>query len=95
MSAHVWKAGDLAKCVDDAGGFCPVEKIPAEIKKGKVYRVQRAGVSVDHFGKEYVIIGLVGFDWSRGFNTHYFRPILPAEPAFTDAMRSLKPRVDA
>jgi len=91
MSAHVWKAGDLAKCVNPASVILAYRG---------VYRVE----SITPFrkwndGSECVGLLFVGHRHPANKSGHFaadnFRPILPAEPAFTDAMRSLKPRVDA
>lgn len=93
MSAHVWKAGDLAKCVALA---IPSRPTPSRLLRlGRIYRVTSVRWSV---GDQCVAIGLEGV-YSKGplrdWHAECFRPTLPAEPAFTEALRSLKPRVDA
>lgn len=97
MSAHVWKAGDLAKCV--LGGFMAGNPVGTFPRKGATYRVIKVIPPMEWAGDMYGA-GLV-LDRIRANNPHggfycgRFRPILPAEPAFTEAMRSLKPRVEA
>jgi hypothetical protein len=100
MSAHVWKAGDLARCNNDDA--CPVYPSASARVKGAIYRVLEVraitslagnpcvGLKLDRHNPVHPITGEEGYS-----NAVCFRPILPAEPAFTDAMRSLKPRVDA
>lgn len=91
MSAHVWKAGDLARYINPAATI---------LTHRAIYRVE----SVTPFqkwdrGSECVGLVLVGHCHPNNKCGHFaarnFRPIVPAEPAFTEAMRALKPRVDA
>lgn len=98
--SHQWKAGDLAKCVDAAD--CPIFPGSTRVVEGAVYRVTGVKVIPDVYGKGQVglkldrhncihpVTGAEGFDHARRF-----RPILPAEPCFTEAMRSLRPKVEA
>ena len=92
--SHQWKAGDLAVCVDaSAGGSTGI----AHLEYRGTYRVERIYVSPRG------LIGLVLFGvrnldrWNRpvGWNADRFRPVLPAELCFTEAMRSLRPKVEA
>lgn len=94
--AHLWKVGDLAVCVDDSpvryiDGLIETKREYVErLRKGEVYRVTHIAR-----GKTVDCIGLGDFNKLAGGESTRFRPILPAEPAFTEAMRSLKPRVEA
>lgn len=99
--AHQWKAGDLAKCVRPNGEWVPYSyNIPAPLNAPEqygVYRVRAVALTNrtlrNFWRKRLVVLELVGI---RGrYNCCYFRPILPAEPAFTEAMRSLRPKVEA
>lgn len=86
-----WKAGDLAVCV------CKESKI---LQYRSIYRVQ-AVTPTRKWSCGFVGVGLllVGFrhpgNTSGHFCSNNFRPIQPAEPAFTKAMRELRPMVEA
>lgn len=98
--AHQWKAGDLAKCVD--AQKCPVYPSSTRVSLGAIYRVVGVKTIANIYGEDCVglkldrdncihpVTGMEGHE-----NVVRFRPVLPAEPAFTEAMRSLKPRVEA
>lgn len=91
--AHQWKAGDLAVCV---ALTIPGRPVPSKILRlGRIYRVKTVRWSV---GDQCVALGLDGV-YSKGprrdWHAEAFRPILPAEPCFTEAMRSLRPKVEA
>ncbi len=98
--AHQWKAGDLAKCV--IGDDCPIFPGSSRRLKGAIYRVLDVKAINDVYGRSCVGLRMDRgnpihpVDGREGFtNAIAFRPILPAEPAFTEAMRSLKPKVEA
>ncbi len=89
--AHQWKAGDLAVCVDVSGTPRTRSDIPAQ---KAVYRVSE----VFQHWSGVIGLRLVGLTLrygDAGYAASRFRPVLPAEPVFTEAMRSLKPRVEA
>lgn len=94
--AHQWKVGDLAVCVDDSpprmiGGLIETKREYVErLRKGEIYRVTHIAR-----GKTVDCIGLGDINKRAGGECTRFRPILPAEPAFTEAMRSLRPKVEA
>tara|TARA_Y100000114_G_scaffold153717_2_gene174290 strand:+ start:38679 stop:38981 length:303 start_codon:yes stop_codon:yes gene_type:complete len=99
--AHQWKAGDLAVCVmpgqvwDKSASGAPA---PANAPShGKVYRFVEAVMSSRPWWQFWNMpILLLGFENVPGrYNAACFRPILPADPAFTEAMRSLKLKVRA
>lgn len=89
--AHQWKAGDLAVCVN------PGSKI---LSYRSIYRVE-AVTPVRKWIEGFVGVGLILVGVRHPKNTcgdfccKNLRPILPAEPAFTEAMRSLRPKVEA
>lgn len=90
--AHLWKAGDLAVCVNVNARF---------LRYRHVYRVAEVTPSQRWSPSGSIGVGLILVDQRHPKNTsgHFaalnFRPILPAEPCFVGAMRSLKPRVEA
>ena len=86
--AHQWKAGDLARCIHVGKHW---SKYPIVV--GRAYRVIWAGKSAEG----PVALQVSGADQEQGgcWDAAWFRPILPAEPQFVEAMRSLKPRVEA
>ena len=90
-----WQVGDLAVCVDDKD----FDGSKMEIIKGRIYRVQDVFVGCEYRGGPCDVValdvGVIGSDGQAGFDAACFRPILPAEPAFTEAMRSLRPKVEA
>jgi len=97
--AHQWKAGDLAVCVDNSsrwGEFAAYT--PWRPTYRGTYKVAGVRVIEDDLG-DFVALDLVedpdAFNPEAAWEADRFRPILPADPAFTDAMRSLKPRVEA
>ena len=103
--AHQWKAGDLAVCVDDSRRWLPFDP---PFRSGKVYRVEAVNADADEmiFGEPVglILAGIPEFDIiTPNFHCHAgdgwvadrFHPILPAEPCFTEAMRSLRPKVEA
>lgn len=98
--AHIWKAGDLARCVIDDD--CPIFPTSSRRVKGAVYRVMDVKTINDVYGNPVVGLKMDRHNpvhpvtGEKGYNSHIcFRPILPAEPAFTEAMRHLRPKVEA
>lgn len=90
--AHQWKAGDLARCIRDAGSNGG-KKASTPIVCGRVYRVLSVYTSAQ--GPIGLMVNQTDeTDWGC-WNASWFRPILPAEPAFTKAMRELRPLVEA
>ena len=85
--AHQWKAGDLAVCVDPEGRGKRCA-IPPRFRA--TYRV----LEVTHGGRGLLFSELNPAPYDA-FNAHRFRPIEPAEPSFTKAMRELRPLVEA
>ena len=89
----------MAVCVDssdrwgDFGVFTPWKP-----QHRGTYRVAGVRVVKDSFG-EFVALDLEedpdAFNPEAAWEANRFRPVLPAEPAFTEAMRSLKPKVEA
>ncbi len=86
-----WKAGDLAVCVNEDA---------VTLQYRSIYRVE-AVTPVIEWNRGYVGVGLIlaGFrhplNKSGHFCSRHFRPVEPAEPAFTNAMRELRPLVEA
>ncbi|EQB03894.1 hypothetical protein [Sphingobium sp. HDIP04] len=91
--AHQWKAGDLARCIND----CEDDGTPLGIVRGRIYRVINVFNGWDENGlPSFALnVGVIGTNGCDGFSADCFRPVLPAEPCFVEAMRSLKPRVEA
>lgn len=94
-----WKPGDHAVCIDDGpirtiGGWPEVRPEEAfaiqNLRRGRVYRISRL-IPVMMGGFTAIICG----DERVGGCTDRFRKIEPAETIFTEAMRNLKPRVEA
>lgn len=84
---HQWKAGDLARCIEPSASI---------LRYKGIYRVKMVTPPcVWDSGFEGVGLVLHGqrhpTNRDGDFVAHRFRPILPAEPAFTTAMRALKP----
>lgn len=98
--AHLWKSGDLARCIN--ADPCPIFPSSVRRVKGRVYRVVDVMTINDVYGRSQVGLKLDrdnpihpvtgGEAYS---NAICFRPIKPASRKFTEAMRSLKPRVEA
>lgn len=90
--AHQWKAGDLAVCVKEGGW----RRIDGTDMGGHhpAYRATVRVASVSLFRGEIVVLHLDGYH-EDGYCAHRFRPIEPAEPSFTKAMRELRPLVEA
>lgn len=88
-----WKAGDLAVCVDlsVAEHHLPITAI--EVRR--IYRVERVFVSPRNGNLVLVLHGVRADTSDGGYASFRFRKLLPAEPCFTEAMRSLKPKVEA
>ncbi len=88
--AHLWKVGDKAVCIRDT---------PWELYKGTMPD------NPVRFGAVVSVARVIAFDgitWiafnerpKTAYDAAFFRPVLPAEPCFTEAMRNLKPRVEA
>jgi len=105
--AHQWKAGDRAKCVlgldsppdgygARAANECSVIKEKLAPTVGSEWRVDAVELHWrDEELCELVYLRLCGQPSDIVFDARHFRPILPADPAFTEAMRSLKPKVPA
>ncbi len=89
-----WRVGDLAVCISLAH---PAFADPSStLVLRRVYRVNRVGRPVARLDGERAL-GLVGADPrlpNRGWPASLFRKIQPADPAFADQMRALKPRVE-
>lgn len=88
-----WAVGDLAVCV---GVRHPRFRDPSTtLVRGRVYRVERVGRPIPGWNGERAL-GLVGAaprKTGRGWPQSLFRKILPADPAFAEQMRAIKPRV--
>lgn len=92
--AHQWKAGDLAVRVRVPDGILPeARRVPNSMKVGGVYRVAEVLVHLGRVG--LVIDGHASLHPTKAWGAEMFRPILPAEPCFAEAMRSLRPKVEA
>ena len=90
--AHQWKTGDLARCIRDAGSIGG-KKASTPIVRGRVYRVLSVHQSAQ--GPIGLMVNQTDeTDWGC-WNASWFRPVLPAETAFTERMRALKPRAEA
>ena len=91
-----WQVGDLAVCVDASEprrkpGVWRENESKRSLVKGRVYRV--SAIFGDNFDE-----GLVGLQVTPGgwpWLAERFRKIKPADPAFTEQMRSLRPKVEA
>ncbi|WDA36423.1 hypothetical protein [Sphingobium sp. YC-XJ3] len=88
--AHLWKAGDLAVCVERSPHYPHGSDVP---QLRATYRV--SGVVDVQEGLGLLLDGMRLRGPYVGYLARRFRPILPAEPCFVEAMRSLKPRVEA
>ena len=98
--AYQWKAGDLAVCVN--ADQCPIYPESVRRVKGAVYRViavmsindvygrAQVGLKLDRHNPIHPTTGNEGYS-----NAVCFRPILPAEPCFTEAIRALLPKAEA
>ncbi len=92
--AHQWKAGDLAVRVSVPADAIPeAPRVLTSMKVGCIYRVCDALVHLGRVG--LVIDGHPSPHPTQAWDAEIFRPVLPAEPAFTEAMRSLRPTVEA
>lgn len=95
--AHQWKAGDLAVKVRRKrrpGYTVTPSCVQHRPPYGRPCRV--VSVTVSKSGKVGLILD--GYPTPGnlfGWAAYCFEPILPAEPAFTQAMRSLKPSMEA
>ncbi|WP_010337809.1 hypothetical protein [Sphingobium yanoikuyae] len=93
-----WKPGDLAVCVDARPH--PIRGAHPDLAVGKIYRVEavvRVSFSLA-FGRNCVSLRLTGIhagNPSNDFAGERFRKLEAAEPAFTKAMRELRPLVEA
>ena len=90
--AHQWKAGDVAVRVRVPHGV-PGPRMPSRFKIGGAYRVRAVLTHLNRIG--LVVDGHPSPHPTKAWGSEMFRPILPAEPCFTEAMRSLRPKVEA
>jgi hypothetical protein len=83
-----FKPGDVVVCVDDMS--CPVVGTSCSYAKNGVYRVTEVRTGVNLAGEPAT--GIKTTHYARSFwNVSQFRHLPKADPAFTEAMRALRP----